>query len=208
MDDQEQSVAAPKENRAGAWPWSLLLGMSIAWLGCAVIGFSHVQIEMLWFLGLAFFGGLIALVWSVSTLLELFARVRARPEWLELSRRRLIAWAATPTMGLIGLGLAFTDIDLHLRVQMSSAALAERAQEVLDSGSTDSISIHDRIGLFSVSSARANENGSVQFFMQTPWIFTETGLIFDPDGAVDIGQHGQTETRRIDQTWVSFVWTD
>lgn len=192
----------------GAWPWSLLLGFSVAWIIAAVVAFSHIAIDMLWFLALAFFGGIIALMWSIMTLLEIFARVRARPQRLEMTRRRVLAWVAIPIVGFIGLLLAYSDLDLALRVKLSNASLTQRAQAILQSGSTDPVTINDHIGLFYVRDARAQDDGTVRFTMQYPWIFTETGLIFDPDDAVWIGKDWPTETKRVDKDWVSFVWSD
>ncbi|MBO6740055.1 MAG: hypothetical protein JJ916_09365 [Phycisphaerales bacterium] len=192
----------------GAWPWSLLLGCSAAWLIGAVIAFSHIAIDMLWFMALAFFGGVIALMWCIMTVLEIVARVRARPQRLEMTRRRVLAWVAIPIVGFIGLLLAYSDLDLALRVKLSNAPLTERAQAILQSGSTDPVTINDHIGLFYVRDAQAQGDGTVHFTMQYPWIFTETGLIYNPNEAVWIGKEWPTETKRVDKDWVSFVWSD
>ena len=76
----------------GAWPWSLLLGCSAAWLIGAVIAFSHIAIDMLWFMALAFFGGVIALMWGIMTVLEIVARVRARSRARSRARLRPPLW--------------------------------------------------------------------------------------------------------------------
>lgn len=208
MGIADQQMKDGKTRQAGAWAWSLLLGLSIEWLALAIVGFSHILVGMFWFIWLALFGGSIAVSWGIMTLFELYARFRARPSRLELSTRRLKTWISIPLIGCVGLWLFYSDLDLKLRLKMSSDALTTRAQEILDSGSMEPVMINDRIGLFSVHYAAPREDGTVSFAMQYSWIFTETGFIYDPQQVVQIGTDWQTETRRIDQTWVSFIWSD
>lgn len=208
MGETASGVNQQLPDRRGAWPWSLLLGFSVAWLIGAVIAFSHIAIDTLWFLGLALAGGLIAFFWCIMTLLEIVARVRARPQRLGMTLRRVMAWVAVPIVGFIGLLLAYSDLDLALRTKLSNAPLTERAQAILSSGSTDWMTINDRIGLFYVRDARAQEDGTVRFTMQLPWVFTETGLIYDPHQRLPGVEPPQEEWERISEDWVKFVWSD
>lgn len=208
MGDDAAGTNQKNSSKRGAWPWSLLLGFSAAWLIGAVIAFSHIAVDMLWFMALALFGGLIALCWCIMTLLEIVARARARPQRLEMTRRRAIAWVGVPIVGLIGVLLAYSDLDLALRVKLSNAPLTERAQAILSSGSTDWVTINDHIGLFYVRGARAEEDGTVRFTMQYPWIFSETGLIYDPHQQLPAVEPPQEEWERISEDWVKFVWSD
>ncbi|MHA7814384.1 MAG: hypothetical protein ACX94C_13455 [Phycisphaerales bacterium] len=208
MGDDAAGSNQKNASSRGAWPWSLLLGFSAAWLIGAAIAFSHIAIDILWFLALALSGGVIALIWCLMTLLEVIARMRAHPERLEMSPRRVFVWAAIPTVGFIGLLLAYTDHDLALRLQLSNAPLTERAESMSLSGSTASVAVNDRIGLFYVRDARVQANGTVRFTMQLPGIFTETGLIYDPHQQLPAAEPPQEEWERISEDWVKFVWSD
>lgn len=208
MGDNDKSSSNRPTRSQGAWPWSLLLAFALVWGGFAVVGFSHILIDMVWFAILALSGGLIAMVWFVMTLLEIIARFRAHPEILEMPYRRIIAWIMVPVIGFVGVVLALTDLDLRARVAMSHAALENHAQEIRDSGSTEFVPVHKRVGLFYVWDARANTDGTVQFILQHPWIFTETGLIHDPNQITTHDAATGMETDRLGDTWVVYVWSD
>ncbi len=206
-DNDKYSSNRPTRSR-GAWPWSLLLAFALVWGGFAVVGFSHILIDMVWFAILVLSGGIIALVWFIMTLLEIIARFRAHPDILEMPYRRAIAWIMIPVIGFVGMVLALTDLDLRARVALSHAALENHAQEIRDTGSTASVPIHKRVGLFYVWDARANTDGTVRFTLQHPWIFTETGLIHAPNQIAPHDSDAGMETDRLSDTWVVYVWSD
>ena len=206
-DNDKPSLNRPKRSQ-GAWPWSLLLAFALVWGGFAVVGFSHILIDMVWFAILALSGGVIALVWFVMTLLEIIARFRAHPEILEMPYRRVIAWIMIPVIGFVGVVLALTDLDLRARVALSHTALENHAQEISDLGTSDIVPVHKRVGLFYVWDARVNTDGTVQLTLQYPWIFTETGLIYDPNQVAAQSTEARTEIDRLNDTWGVYIWSD
>lgn len=197
------------ENQAdpSARPWTLLAGFSGAWLIAAVYAFSHIGIDFLWWL-LIPAGLVLAAFWCIMTVLEAFIRVRKRESRPSIARRRWVAWLATPVMGGIGLWLAWTDADLLLRLRLSDAALSAHAQRLIDTGDTGAETINAWIGLFHVRSAQLEDDGTVRFWMQSIPIFTETGLIYDPDRTVTDTSQWPEERHHLAGPWVKFVWSD
>lgn len=190
----------------GAWPWSLLAGFSLAWLIGALYAFSHIEIDLLWWLALIPTGLLLAAFWCIMTVLEIIVRVRGvdRP----ILRRRWAAWLATPLMGALGLWLAQTDADLLLRLRLSEAALSAHAQRLIDTSDTKPETVNAWVGLFHVGSAQLQDDGTVRYSMQWPGIFSETGLIYDPDRATPKISRPQEDRHHLTGPWVKYIWSD
>lgn len=191
-----------------AWPWSLLAGFALAWLIGSIYAFSHIEIDLLLWLALIPAGLLLASVWCILSLLEIVIRFRDRAGHPSVIRRRWVAWLATPVMGAIGLWLAWSDADLLLRFRLSEQALRTHAQRLIDADETKHQSINARIGLFHVGSAQLEDDGTVRFWMQQPGIFTETGLIYDPDQSVPNISQSQEKRLHLTGPWSMFILSD
>ncbi len=201
------SPTTPDTRIRSAWPWSLLAGFSLAWLIGSIYAFSHIEVDFLWWL-LIPAGLLLAAFWCIMTALEAFVRVRKRDSYSSIARRRWLAWLATPVMGAIGLWLAWTDADLFLRLRLSDAALSAHAQRLIDTGETEAETINEWVGLFHVSYAQLEDDGTVRFWMQSIPIFTETGLIYDPDKSVPKLSQSQEERLYLTGPWSMFILSD
>lgn len=192
---------------SSTWPWTLLAGFSGAWLIAAAYAFSHIEVDFLWWLVIPA-GLLLAAFWCTMTAMEAFIRAQKRESLPSIARRRWLAWLATPVMGGIGLWLAWTDADLLLRLRLSDTALTARAQRLIDTGDTKPETVNARIGLFHVRSAQLEDDGTVRFWMQSIPIFTETGLIYDPDRSMTDTSQWPEERHRLAGPWVKFIWSD
>lgn len=187
------------------WPWVLLSGSSMVWLLAAMYGCSHIEVDML---SLGLIGVVLAALWTVMTLLEPIRRIRVDRARRSITRRCWIFWLTTPLVGLAGLWLAWTDADLLLRIRLSEPALTTRAQQLLDSEKTEPQQIDEWIGLFHVKSAQVNEDGTVKLTMQWPGIFTETGMIYDPNRIVSETAQWPEDRHRLSQSWLKYIWSD
>lgn len=203
MDEPRESVMNDVAS-AGAWPWSLVLGFASAWLIAAVYAFSNIEIDMLWYIVLVFFGGIIGVYWLILTTLEIFVRIQSHSKLPHPKSRRIVVWVFTPLFGLLGIWLALTDLDFLLRLRLSEPALTAHAQQIRATQEPGYRSINGWIGLFHVDDAQLGEDGTVQYTMQMPWIFVETGLYFDPDQALDTTKRPE-ERERIFGPWVKFI---
>ncbi|MEX0876270.1 MAG: hypothetical protein WD114_02320 [Phycisphaerales bacterium] len=192
----------------GAWPWTLVAGFAGAWFIAALYAFSHIEIDM--FLGIVavFAGIMLAVLWIIMTLLEVFVRLRRRESLPLISPRRWLAWLMTPALGCAGLLLAWTDADLLLRLRLSESALAARAEQLLASGETGHVTVNGRLGLFRVDDAGVSDDGTVRFWMQYPGIFMETGLYYDPHRVITDTDAWPEERERLRGPWVKFIFRD
>ena len=204
MDEPRESVMNDVAS-AGAWPWSLVLGFTIAWLIAALYAFSNIEIDILWFLALAFFGVVIGLLWFVMTALEAVVRIKRAQSLPRPKPRRIMAWLLTPLLGLLGVWLAQSDLDFLLRLRLSEPALTAHAQQIRATHDPGYTSINGWIGLLPVYDAQLGKDGTVRYSIQSPGIFTNSGLYYDPDHTLGAIAQSPEERERIFGPWVKFI---
>jgi hypothetical protein len=153
----------------------LLAAFSLVWLALALPLYSHPD-----------FDGLLATLHGAPGLLLL------APTWL-VTATILVSWTIlhglprapirlaavaliTPACGLLGVALAVTDLDMHLRFRLSEAHLTREAERVrnLPEGRD---ATERRVGLFRVHDAYHDERGDLRLVTNYTHLFGEAGFI-------------------------------
>ena len=167
----------------------LVVGLAWGWFAFAILWLTDAACMLLNLLALVGCGFLIGLFWIVVTAI-----------WPYLLRRPFcIVWFTVPLVGMIGVGLACTDVGLRTRVMLCEWALAADVERVRAEGVQAE---HTRtVGLFTVEDTRTYDDGVYLFTSQS--FMNWHGVAHIPRGS---RVAPRMSVRHLYGQWYSFEW--
>lgn len=155
-------------------PWRIVLVVSTTiWLLVAVETFSDVALNLIIMVLLFMSGMMLAIAWAFWTFGLTNGLVRLR------SRVEVAQWAFVPLVGLLGVVLLMTDLDLDLRLRLSEAALLRCIAERSPKNEVQYRDNACRVGLFRFESIDDRDRC---ILMKSSDAFLEGGLIYSTIG--------------------------
>jgi hypothetical protein len=189
-----ERAGQPREPRRIGGP-SFALGVAVfasVWL---LVALPFVTDAACFFL-VAFFLGI---TWLLLAVLWLLVSL-AQPASLR-SARGLVLWLYALCIGLTGLGLAFTDHGLRMRVFLCQRSLTAYASAI-PPGTRQNHSPDRLVGLFLVQETEAS-NGAVVLYTSADFL-DRYGLVYLPPGAA--WPSGVRYRSHLFGPWYSFWW--